>query len=371
MPPSPKPWVDFGATSTPINSAALVGLELRTANYAGVTGLGTGVDGFESFRVKQQGGGTMQVNVGLAGTQMAAVLPGDSNGGTQRYDYSGGQLVGQISVNASGNPRIDLVTLAPPSTVDSGTPQVIVIAGAPTSGATLTSPAGQPVTPAGRIPLAWVLVPSGASSILTSQIADLRGQPFPGVVPALFTAADLLTPESVGGLQQITTGIVQGTNDNRTAAMLVWLPRRILAARVRWHYRQGAIAAATNYRWSLSNAAGRQLAITSTIAFSGAATTGHSQNDPFTGPVLLEAGAYWLAFESASLGAGASVAYLGYQGVQNGAAIPGVAGPNLYAYGSPTGLIGSGASLSTQLTDAFQITVDTAALSVPACLIGA
>lgn len=370
MPPQPLPWVDFPSTSTPTNAAALTGMEVRTSNYVGSSEIGTGVGAVPDFQVLQSGGGSLQVLVGVStGAIQRAYLPGDSNGGTNRVEYAGAQLTVTASAADPTNPRIDLVVLGPASSQNSSIPVPRVVKGTATVGATLANRTGAPAVPAGAILLADILVGAAATTILTAQIQDRRGYPFAGVNPAVFSANDQVVPESTGGVQLVTTGVVQGTNDLRVAAMLVWLPRRTLVGRIRWRYRQGPTAAASNFQWFIMDASGRLLAQTALAAFSGTTGLGIQANQTFI-PVQMEAGAYWLAFQVATMGAGASVNYQGYQGVQNGVAVPGVAAPNMFAFAAGNPLGAATATIGNSLADAFNVTADTAAVPVPVCSLG-
>lgn len=371
MPYVPYPWVNTPAVTTQIDAAALIGLESRAANYVGSAEIGTGVGGYEDFRVKQTGGGAMTVDVGLAGTLMRGFLPVDSNGGTQRYEYSGAQLQGTVTAADVTNPRIDFVTLAPPSSQNSIVPQVLVVKGTATAGATLANLNGAPALPPSRILLAVVLVPANATQILTAQIQDRRGFPFSGVTPPVFTGADIVVPEVSSALMQTVTGISQGVNDNHASAMLVWLPRRILAGRIRWKYRNGT-APTSNYQWIIYDASGRQVAATALTAFTGAGGAIVAPNVALAAAVQLEAGNYWLAFQAATMGAGASVTFVGYNGAPNGVTQAGVMSPNVFATAAANPLGTASVTIASAMTDAYALTVDTSStLPVPACSIGA
>lgn len=372
MPISPKVYVNYPQTSTPIDAPALLGLEYRVGNFVGSSEIGVGVGAAPDFQVTQAGGGSLTVNVGVStGVLQRGYLPGDANGGTERWDYAGAQLTATAAAADPTNPRIDIVTLAPNPNADLAVPQVFIVKGTATTGATLGNRLGAPAVPAGRIILADLLVGAAATTILTAQIQDRRGYPFAGVNPSVFSVADQVIPESTGGIQSIVTGVVAGTSDNRSAAMLCWIPRRILAARIRWKYRQGATAATSNYQWFILDASGRPIANTAATAFAGAASNGIGPNIPLAAAIELEAGAYWIGFQVATMGASSSVLYQGYQGVQNGVAIPGVAAPNMYAFAAGNVISGAGFNLGNGMNDAYTQTTDLAALSVPACSIGA
>lgn len=372
MPNTPKAWVGAPALSTPLDAPALIGLENRVANYVGAQEIGVGVGGVNDFRVTQQGGGSMSVNVGVAGVLMRAVLPGDGQGGTERYEYSGAQLNALVAAADPTNPRIDVVTLAPQASVDTNIPQVLIVKGTPTAGASFGNRLGAPALPAGRVWLADILVSAGATSILTGFIQDRRSYPFSGSVPASYVAIEQVTPlvfDIPAGVQTVT----QGTNDNRAAAVQFWLPKRILSTSIRWKYRQGATAATTNYQWILFDPTGTRGLIASTpTAFSGAAASGHAQNDAWSGgPIQLEAGMYYMAWMTpGALNAGASISFNGWQGVQNSTS-PGVPAPNMYAYSPVATIPGLTSSLPGAMFDAISALVDTNASPVPFFTLGA
>lgn len=369
MPPTPKSWNNFPSTSTQIDATSLTGLEYRASNYVGAQEIGTGVGGMLDFQVTQSAGGLV-VNVGPAtGVIQRCFLPGDGNGGTQRYDYGGAQLTATAPAADPTNPRVDLVTIAPPANVDAATPQVILVQGTPTVGATLANRNGAPVVPPGRIAVAYLLIPANATSILTIQIRDARGFPIQGVSSALFSAVDQVIPVPADGIQDGVYTATAGTNDNRTGMMLVWVPRRILAARIRWKYRNGATPATSTYRWGLASASGRVIALTASIALGGSASAGRAQSDPFATPVQIEAGAYWLAFQLDTMTASSSFTFYGYNGQQT-SATPGVPGPNLYGFSNTVSFLGSNPELNPA-TDSFGSTADTVTIAVPSAVIGA
>lgn len=83
-----------------------------------------------------------------------------------------------VAANGSGNPRIDQVALFVHDTVDGGnaddTPLLTVVPGTPTSGATLANRTGAAGLGSRALRLADILVPSGATSIVTANIQDRR-----------------------------------------------------------------------------------------------------------------------------------------------------------------------------------------------------
>lgn len=369
MPNTSKGWVNYPSPLTQLDAPALIGLEGRVANYVGAQEIGPGVAAQTDFLVAQAGGGSMIVNVGGAGVLQRAVISLDSNGGTERYEYSGAQLTGTVTTANGTNPRIDLVTLAPSANVDSQVPQVLIIAGTPTAGATLGNRNGAAALPPGRILLADILVAAGATSILTAAIRDRRPFFMPSVASSLFTQVDQVAVEPNPGLVTGLATIQPGVNDGRAGAVLCWLPRRILAARLRWQYSQGAVATTTNYQFWLYDASGRYLANTATTAFTGAANSIQARNEALSASVQMEAGLFWLAWEIATMTASSSLRYSGtFCGAPQNTQ-PGVSAPNIAAYNAnPTALV------NTSMQDAPMIDAIAALLNappVPAVLIGA
>jgi hypothetical protein len=367
VPFSAKGWSNYPSPSTQLDAAALIGLETRAANYVGAVETGPGVAAQPDFVVTQAGGGSMLVNVGAAGVLQRASISLDANGGTQRYEYSGAQLTGTITTANASLPRIDIVTLAPSANVDSNVPQVLVIAGTPTAGASLSNRTGAPALPAGRILLADVLVPAAATSILTAQIRDRRPYFLTSVSTGIFSAIDQVSPEPNPAIPTGLQTLTAGANDNRVGAIQCWLPRRILAARIRWSYRQGATAAATNYQFYLADASGRYIANTAATAFSGAATSQSQRNEALASAVQLEAGALWLIFILSSMTASSTVTFNGANIGSSSASQPNVSGPNVGAVISGTG-IGSTDLISAGFLDAV---AGSAQASVPLVQIGA
>lgn len=351
MPYAPKGWTNFPSVVTQIDAGALTGMESRAANYVGAQEIGPGVAAQPDFVVTQAGGGSMTVNVGSVGLLMRASIPLDANGGTQRYEYSGAQLTGLVTAANATNPRIDIVTLAPPASPDSIVPQVIVIAGTPTAGAALFNRTGAPALPPGRILLADILVPANATQILTAQIRDRRAYFMPSVPTGILSAIDTVTPEPSPGISTGLQTITAGSTDNRSAAILMWLPRRILAARIRWSYKQGATPAATVYNWFLGDASGRFVGLTANQNFTGGANSLQARNEALTAPVQLEAGALWVVFVLASMTASSTVTFNGATLGQASAAGGNVAGPNIGAVISGSG-VGNASIIDAGMVDA-------------------
>lgn len=314
MPQIPKDWHNYPLTDTPINRAALVGLEARVGNYVGaVSTVGAGVDGFESFRVKQHGGGDMTVDVGLPSVVMGAYIALDSNGSIERYEYAGLQLNQPISAADATNPRVDQVVLVPGAT-DSQAPTTAVLVGTPTSGATLENRNGAAVLPVARLRLADVLVPASATTIPTANIRDRRPMGTQGATPMARSFNELIPLVDAAPLYPHPFSIVYAANfatshTTYQVAAAVWLPRRIVATKIRWSYLQGATALTGNYNFAIFDASGVLVVATGSIAFAGAANSYNIRADGIASTVF-EAGWYHVWIGLASL-AGGTAGYYG------------------------------------------------------------
>lgn len=366
---TPKNWQNWPSSSTPETAAALKALEGRTGNYAGATRLvGPGVAGYEDFRVKQRSfGAAAFADVGLGSTLQACYVAADGAAGIQCYEYSGAQLVATAGSADPTNPRIDCVVAEAPTSPDDLGPRITWVQGVATAGATLLNRNGAPAISATRILLADVLRPAGVDNVTTANIQDRRlrstlALPFTN----LGTGRDEVPFDP--GISQLTlTGggaaLSVGVNDNRIGVCLMALRRRIVGAtRLRWKYRQGGTAVATNYTFYIFDASGRVIATTTTAAFTGALNTYQVRAETFaSAPAngIFEEGLYFVAFAPATMTAASSATYLAAViatsngspgGAQNTAfVIAGVAAPvNL-----------------TGFTDLGLATADTAAPPVP------
>lgn len=372
MPPSVKPWQNYGSASTPIDSPGLIGLEYRTSNYVGSSELGVGVGGQRDFRATQAGAGSLTLNVGTPGISMRAVLPGDGNGGTQRYDYNGAQLTATIGAANATNPRIDMVTLAGGSTIDDPNPQVIVVPGVASAGATLDNRTGAAVLPAGRILLADVLVAANATQILTAAIRDRRDFFSAGVVPVPNQQSDSMILESLGGIFSGLQTVTAGTNDNRTSMMSVWLPRRTPLNTIKWRFRTGATAPATTYTIWLADASGRLIG-SAAGTFSTGSNTSNTVGLSITllnnQALIREAGQMYVGWTVATMGAGSTIQFLGFQGFPQTGVTPGCAMQNLYFAGTGVTLTPS-MNFAGTLADAATTTVDVVTLATPQFVLG-
>jgi hypothetical protein len=136
--------------------------------------VGTNPNGF--FVAQRSAGANMSVDVNV-GTANIEITTGTNNGIGQAISDSIANLV--IGANASGLPRIDQVFLqyndaGIPAGVGGNVPTLRVVAGTPTSGATLANRLGAATQPADTLRLADVLVANGAATILQAAIQDRR-----------------------------------------------------------------------------------------------------------------------------------------------------------------------------------------------------
>lgn len=196
--------------------AALLG-RTQPGSLASTAG---GVVNPTDMAVTQNGTPNMSVNVagGFAFIPQTQVANGGLYGG-----LNDATLNLAVSAANATNPRIDLVVAVVLDKAYSGattkwTPQVLT--GTPTAGATLTNKSGAPALPAASIPLAYVLVPANATSIVTADIADVRtrvaktpagrqyqsvGQSLTSNVYAKITS--LITDFTTGGVTASATGL--------------------------------------------------------------------------------------------------------------------------------------------------------------------
>lgn len=140
-------------------------------------GFMSGVYAAADFAVSQRGAGAnMSVDV-AAGNAFVTITTGTRNGVAHVINDAVVNLV--IGANASGLPRIDQVFLqyndaGIPAGVGGNVPTIRVVAGTPTSGATLANQLGAAAQPADTLKLASILVANGAASILNASIQDAR-----------------------------------------------------------------------------------------------------------------------------------------------------------------------------------------------------
>lgn len=153
----------------------------------------------------------MSVNVSVG-----EAIVGGSEGGTQGgyYAHNASQTNLVISTANPSNPRIDTVcvTIADagytePSGASGNAAVLQVVTGTPTSGANLTNLNGKAGLPLSSLLLGYVLVPNGASNIITADVANKA------TVVGLLAASNYLqlptsTSRRLGGPFTHTFGVV-------------------------------------------------------------------------------------------------------------------------------------------------------------------
>ena len=316
---TPKIWVDFPAKTTPINAAALKALEQRVAAFCAAEAVWPGVGGYEDFRAKQRvAGANMSVDVGLPSVLMQVWIR-ESTGTTDRYEYNGVQLNAAIATADGTNPRIDRVCIISPASIDSVTaPQLVVLTGTPTAGATNDNLSGAQAVPAGYQLLADVVVGAGVATIVTANIRDRRTiggglGTGGGVMPWLLTGRDEVSIDPDDALVLGSVTLTPTTHDTMQGAYIATLPRRIVGAtRLRWKYAQGATNATTNYNIAICDMSGRLIVATGATAFSGAANAIVEASLTITATTF-EAGNYFVWMGVAALTAASAVSFHGVQ----------------------------------------------------------
>lgn len=319
---TPKGWINFPNKTTPLNATALKALEQRLASYSAAEAVSPGAGDYEAFRVKQRGAGAnMTVDVGLAATLQQAWVR-DAASGVYRYEYNGAQMNVAISVADGTNPRIDRVVATAPTSIDSIVPQVIVLAGTPTAGATTANLSGAQAIPAGYTLLADIVVGAAVGSITNANIVDRRsvggGLGFSGVMPygqtTVGTGRDEVLIQPSEDLPLGPQTLTPTTHDNFQGAYTGYLSRRIVGAtRMRIRYAQGATPATTQYIVAILDASGRLLALSGATAFAGAASS-MSEISLAIATTTFEAGPVMVFFGVAALTAASAVSFHGVQG---------------------------------------------------------
>lgn len=319
--------------------------DLRPSQY-GVPP-GPGVAGYEDFRVIQrQAGANMSVDVGTTAQTalgMAAWVRGSTRGhqglyecttvdwGAATTDTYVAQLNIDVTANASGNPRLDMVVLEildAQHTGSSSVMQLRMVNGTATGGATLDNRTGAAALPASCILLADILVPNGAASIVTADIRDRRSSAVWGALPVLAGVGSSVNQVAfmpAHGLQVSNVQVSAQTNmDLFQSAALMFLPRRIVSAtRVRWRYQQGATANAGNWIIGIYDATGRNIVSTAATAYVGGANT-YTEATTTIAATTFEAGWYWVAIGNSAATAASTVVAVSVFGTLANAGGPGV-----------------------------------------------
>lgn len=157
-----------------------------------------GVWGSTDFAVVQRGlGANMSVDVGAG----YAWVPANDPGNLGLYHTQNDATV-NVAVTAAHAtlPRIDQVVLTVNDTTHGGdasdSATLTVLAGTPTSGATLTNRTGAAALGTGQLRLADVLVPAASSSVVTANLLDRRSWARGVFYTAQRTAGDVTAPGS-------------------------------------------------------------------------------------------------------------------------------------------------------------------------------
>lgn len=336
---------------------------------------GEGAATFGSFRVVQRGAGAnMSVDIGQ---DDGAWVRGDAVALQALYYVAphNATINETITTADATNPRLDQVILEIQDNVHDGSTANIartrVVAGTPTSGATIDNRTGAAALPGSALLLADVLVPAGAASITNATIRDRR-QLQAGSVPPLLTLIDqvafvpvmqALVWGSFAGATQWSVPMAGAADLAQTAAAMT-LPRRIVGAtRIRWKYLQQNTTALTgNYVIGIYDASGRKIVDTGSVAFAGAANGLQSRSETISATTF-EPGVYYVLIGLDSTNSGV----ITYHGVRVSATqndSPGPIGPNMGLF-SPTGGVTAPATI-LGFTDQYGVTVTGAnATTVP------
>lgn len=320
---TPKAWLDYPNLTTPTDADAWKAMEQRTVSYAASEAISVGEYSYEHFRPKQNpAGADMRVALGSPSVEMMTWIR-DASGGVYRYQYNGAQLLATIGTSDPANPRIDRICLTAPASSDSIVPQVVVLAGTATAGATTANLTGAQAIPAGYELVADVVVGAGVTTIVTANIVDRRRiggimgssgvAPF-AVLNAGPTSRDevVLTPSDALPLLSVT--LVPATHDNFGGAYLVNLSRGISGAtRIRWRYAQGATPATSNYNVAILDPSGRLIIAVGATAFTGAANAIVEVANTITATTF-EPGDYIVWMGVAALTGASAVSFYGVQG---------------------------------------------------------
>ena len=178
----------------------------------------------QDMTVTQNGTPNMSVNVGagrcwVPGTSLSSVNPGGGAYLPQGLYFAENDATVNLSISASNpsNPRIDQIIVQIEDAAYAGAgnlAQFAVITGTPTSGASLGNLVGLgtfPPSNSSALLLAYVLVPTSASSIITADIANVATTAQLGLpqLPVAYGSFTFTWPGGNGGpgAQTITHGL--------------------------------------------------------------------------------------------------------------------------------------------------------------------
>lgn len=373
-----KNWLNFPNKTTPINRTALQAMEQRGVSFCASEATPPGTGGWEDFRPKQNpSGATMQIGIGLATTEMNVWVRG-TDSGVYRYQYNGAQLLATIPAADPSNPRIDRVCATAPTSSDSIVPQIIVLAGTPTGGATLDNLSGAQSVPSGFELLGDVLTGAGVTSIVTANIRDRRrmggidGNSSLLVAGSVQSSAPSQRDEAYllpsQALIVAAQSLTPATHDNMQGAYVAYLSRRIVAAtRFRWRYAQGATPATSNWIGAIFDQSGRLIIATAATAFAGGASSINTVAATI-GATTFEPGFYLVFLGVAALTGASAVSFTGVQGNVS-TAFPGVSQTNTKVHSATGGTtvpttLGAFTDTATQAAAANNLPLPVVSLSV-------
>lgn len=174
-------WANSGGTATysaeQTRRAVFSAFARTSANTPGI--ISGGLLSTADLALTAPGSG-LSVNVGTG-----ECIVGGSEGGVQGgyYAYNAASVNLSISAANPSNPRIDTVAVTisdgsytEPTGGSGNQVAAQVVTGTPTAGATLTNLSGVAALPASSLRLGYVLVPAGASNIITADIANVATQ---------------------------------------------------------------------------------------------------------------------------------------------------------------------------------------------------
>ena len=376
---TPKAWAKYPTKTTPINDVSLKALEQRTVAYATSEIVSPGPYSLNDFRVIQrQAGANMSVDVGLPATEMNAWVRDAALGVYRWQTNTGVQPNVAISASDGTNPRVDRIVLTAPTSADSIIPQILVLAGTPTSGATLDNLSGAQAIPAGYELLADVLVGAGVGSIVTANIRERRRiggsisapaiAPFGGTQNTAPTSRDEVVLIPHPALPVGSQALTPATHDNMQGAYVAKVPRRIVnATRIRFKIAQGATPATSNFNAGIFDISGRVLAAGTLQAFSGAGNAFVEVAVTIVATTF-DAQDVFVMFGVAALTAASAVSFTGVQG-NTAVAFPGAPFRNIKGHNAAGGTtvpttLGGFTDVASQAATASNLPVPVVSLSV-------
>lgn len=325
--------------------------------------IGPGVYDASDWKASYAGSGlNLQINAGIAYVRGFAVEQG-----LYRCRQSTNVTTLSCAANASGNPRIDRVILRvydnDSEAAGSYQAQVEVLTGSTAvAGATLDNLTGAVdlttiAAPKTVLLIADVLIPSGAASILNSNIRDRRAFCTQTLPQLDFTTYDGVCLQPCDAIPYGTIAYDSSYALHQSAA-LFWNPRRIIGVtRARWRYAtEVTIGSGTNWNMAICDASGRIITSTGNVLLTSA--TGDTQvNQAWASAFDLDVGWCYIAFGIGNLVTGR----IRYTGALLDSAATSARGPYVQNVGlrsaTAGNTFGSGGDANTirYLTDAYNV----------------